>query len=421
MWRQGSTVSSSFAGSGITSSRASPAPSLRPFDRRFQSRLTPGSASPGLSPSLRAGSPSFLGGHSRNSSIASRFNDNIEYLGTLDEDSAPWDVVRWTKLKKVTAQLYSDAGRRNFGIPTCVTISATIAIGTDKGLILVFDYSQALKAIIGTGTKAVECGPVTALSVSADHTMIAGGHTNGHIFTWELTKPARPFMHIPPLPDYDLDNRKQDGHITGTSVLHLGFLGTRRTALASADDKGMAFSHLATRGLGKVARIVKTTRILGRYPGGGPVPERPRKPSTVLGFSVLPLGNAPERTDSMGLVAMLTPYLLVIVSTTPIAQTQYKAARPKEIGSDQALTGCLAWYPAVKKDPPSKTRLVYVWSNILTLLEVSIAESDDPEDANRPPNLEFKARSRFRCDEPIVAVQWMSRQVLPMSLLDGLD
>jgi hypothetical protein len=71
----------------------------------------------------------------------------------LDDRSAPWDIVRWTKLKKITAQLFSEAGKRSFGTPTCIAVSATIALGTTKGIILVFDYSQSLKSIIGQGTK----------------------------------------------------------------------------------------------------------------------------------------------------------------------------------------------------------------------------------------------------------------------------
>ncbi|KAI5798901.1 Golgi CORVET complex core vacuolar protein 8-domain-containing protein [Geopyxis carbonaria] len=413
----GSITSSSLAGSARFSPAFSPSPSLRPFDRRFQTRLTP--SSPSLSPSPRALSPSFLG-HSRNGSIGSRLD--VVGIDDLDDRSAPWEVVRWTKLTKITNQVFSEAGRRSHGNPTCIAISATIAVGTEKGLILVFDYSQVLKSIIGSGTKAIECGAVTALAVSADHTTIAGGHANGHIFTWELAKHTRPFLQIAPIPMYEMENRKADGHVEGVAVLHLGFLGTRHTALVSADDRGMAFSHLATRGLGAVGRMVKTTRILGRYPTDAGPTGRPRKPSSVLGLSFLPLGNSQERTDSMGLVAMLTPYLLVIVSTTPIAQTQYKTTRPKEVAVDSALSGCLAWYPAVKlkqkefqkskKPTSSKARLVYVWSNVLTLLELSIVDKDEPDDSNRPPTLEFRPKSRFRCDEAIVAVQWISRQII---------
>jgi hypothetical protein len=214
---------------------------------------------------------------------------------------------------------------------------------------------------------AVESGAVTSIAISADHQIVAGGHANGSIFTWETARAARPFLHIPSLEPSQMAHRTVDGHVPDVAIRHLGFLGTRHTALVSADDRGMAFSHLATRGMGAVGRSVKTTRILGRYPNDVPTTGKSRKPSTVLGFATLPLGNVERGTDSLGLTAMLTPYLLVIVSTTPIAQTQHKAARPKEVAAHSAMSGCLAWFPAVKlkvKDPNtgsemSKAKLVY--------------------------------------------------------------
>lgn len=412
---QGSAASS--IGGSALGSRYSPSPLLQPFDRRFQSRLHPAIAGP--SANSRALSPSLIGvPRSRTSSLGSKIG-NVGNGDGLDNLSAPWDVVRWTKLKKITSQFFSEGGKRSFGTPTCIMVSAAILIGTTKGIILAFDYSQTLKSIIGPGTQAVECGAITALAVSADHTTIAGGHANGFIFTWELVKPSRPFLRIVPLAPHQMENRKENGHIEGVSILHLGFLGIRRTALVSADDKGMAFSHLATRGLGAVARVVKTARLLGRYPADIPPTGRTRKPSSVLGMSVLPLGNSQESTDSMGLVAMLTPYLLVIISTTPIAQTQHKAVRHKEVASDSALSGCLSWYPAVKlkqntpsQPASSKAKLAYAWSNVLTVLELSVVEPGGPEDPNRPPTLEFRGQSRYSCDEAIVSIQWFSRQII---------
>lgn len=246
---------------------------------------------------------------------------------------------------------------------------------------------------------------------------VAGGHFNGSIFTWELAKAARPFLHIPSLDSSQLGNTTTDGHMPNVAVTHLGFLGTRHTALVSADDRGMAFSHLATRGLGAVARSVKSTRILGRYPNDSAPPGKPRKPSTVLAFSPLPLGNVESSTDGLGLTAMLTPYLLVIVSTTPIAQTQHKAARPKEVVAHGAMSGCLAWFPSVKlkvKDSTtgeliSKAKLVYCWSNVLTVLEIDEVEATAED---KPPALSFRPRSRWKAEEAIVAVQWLSRSVL---------
>ncbi|KAH8682254.1 Golgi CORVET complex core vacuolar protein 8-domain-containing protein [Xylariales sp. PMI_506] len=389
---------------------SSPTPSFRPFDRRFQSRISSPSL---LSP--RPSSPAYLTSHSRTASLSSQLLQHE--ASDTDTPSPPWEVVRWTRLKKLNGQAFSEAGKRNFGSPTCIAISASIVLGTSKGIILIFDYNQNLKMIIGPGTKAVESGAVTSIAISADHTTIAGGHANGNIYTWDTSRASRPFLSISHLDSTQLQNRTADGHVANVAVTHLGFLGTRHTALVSADDKGMAFSHLATRGTGSLGRTVKTVRILGRYPNAPPPAGKLLKPSTVLAFAPLPLGNVERATDSMGLTAMLTPYLLVIVSTTPVAQTQHKSARPKDVAPHSAMSGCLAWFPAVKLKVPdpvtgstmSKVKLVYCWSNVLTVLDV---EEIPSEDKDKPPGLRFKPRSRWRCEEAIVAVQWLSRSVL---------
>lgn len=182
----------------------------------------------------------------------------------------------------------------------------------------------------------------------------------------------------------------------------------------------MAFSHLATRGLGSVSRNVRTTRILGRYPDDTPSAVRQRKPSAVLAFSPLPLGNAEHASDTIGLVAMLTPYLLVIVSTTPIAQTQYKTSRPKEVAAHGAMSAALAWFPSIKlktqnsatSETSSRVKLVYCWSNILTILEVVEVEPSESSEKGAPPSLQFRPCSRWKSEETIVGLQWLSRSVL---------
>ncbi|EXJ88601.1 hypothetical protein A1O1_05531 [Capronia coronata CBS 617.96] len=388
--------------------RGSPSNVHRPFDARFQSRLSSAHLS-----QLRSNSPAFLGTHSRQSSVASF---GLHTPSEPDESTSPWDVIRWSKFKRITTQAFSEVGRRNFGSPTCLAVADQLVIGTSKGLVLVFDHHQNHKAIIGSGTKAAESGAVSSLAISADHTTIAVGHVTGHIFTWELARPSRPFLHVQPIDVSHAQARRADGHITGSAVLHVGFLGYRHTALVSADDKGLAFSHLATRGMGAVSRVVRTTRILGRYPEVVSRTSKPQKKSSVLAFSPLPLGNIEQRTDGLGLVAMLTPYLLVIVSTTPVAQTQHKAARPKEVAAHSAMTAALAWFPAIKLKTQGsevfKTKLVYAWSNILTVLEVHEAPVEDEADKGTPPELQFLARSRYEADESIVAVQWLNRSII---------
>ncbi|KAI0998849.1 hypothetical protein K3495_g9346 [Podosphaera aphanis] len=407
---QGSFVSS-IGGRSLPPSIASrsglgsPTPSLRRFDVRFQSRLS--------RTNLSASRLSASNVKTHVQDVIS--NEDRYHFENTGSPLPPWDIVRWTKLRKIGAQAFSEVGKRNFGTPTCFSVSSSIVLGTSKGIILIFDYHQNLKSVIGPGSKAVESGPLTSIAISADHLVVAGGHANGAIFTWEISRPARSFLHIPSLDSTQVTKRTLDGHMPNIAVRHLGFLGTRHTALVSADDHGMAFSHLATRGLGVVGRTVKTTRILGRYPNNISTNRKPRKPSTVLGFAPLPLGNVERYTDTLGLTAILTPHLLVIVSTTPVAQTQYKIAKLKDLSTQSSLSGCLAWFPAVKlnsSDPKnninfSKVKLIYCWSNILKVLEIEEIESPD-----RPQSLSFKSRNRWVAEESIVAVQWLSESVL---------
>lgn len=150
---QGSMLSS--PGSSVPASYSSLRPhrptSLQPFERRFSARLSP---SPSASPRA-VSSPIFLSAHSRQSSLSS----NLLFQPQQDEADAPqspWEVVRWTKLKKITGQVFSEVGKRNFGRPTCLAVAASLVVGTSKGYILVFDYQQVLKSIIGPGTKGMK-------------------------------------------------------------------------------------------------------------------------------------------------------------------------------------------------------------------------------------------------------------------------
>lgn len=94
--------------------------------------------------------PGFLSAHSRHASLSSNFI--FDHTDT-EPQTPPWEVVRWTKLSKLNSQAFSESGRRNFGSPTCLVVSASIVLGTSKGIILVFDYGQNLKMIIGPGTR----------------------------------------------------------------------------------------------------------------------------------------------------------------------------------------------------------------------------------------------------------------------------
>ena len=156
---------------------------------------------------------------------------------------------------------------------------------------------------------AAHSGSVTAVALSADHTVLLCGHSSGEVFTWDLSKPAQPHSHTPSLTPEQISASRRDGHINGTAILHVDFLGLRHGAFVTADETGMAFVHTLSRKL--VVASISTTRILGRYPervGSINRPVKSHKPSSVLGMGGLPLGSVKFITDEMQLVAMLSPY-----------------------------------------------------------------------------------------------------------------
>ncbi|KAJ8103911.1 Golgi CORVET complex core vacuolar protein 8-domain-containing protein [Lipomyces tetrasporus] len=402
-------------------------PPLRPFDLRFHSRLE----SPAYS--LRSSSPSPSLSQSRMSSISMAFDDALDNLPT--DDKLPWEVVRWTKLRKLSSQVYSETGKQQFGAPTCIAVAGTVAVGTAKGLILIFDYNQNLLTAIGSNTNLTEAGAVTAIGYSYDHTYIASGHEHGHIYIWHIKRPLAPRVHIEPFDPLRPDHQRHDGHVAGAKILHIGFLAKRHSVVASADDKGMAFYHVSQQNL--MGKQVRSTRLVGRYPSLGLRSEtqtRQRKATSVLGFALMPLGSSPHPVETRGLLALMTPHILVIISTSPTPQTQYKTGRPKTISDTMGLSGCLDWFPAISAKHVkgalngttngihnSNPRLAYCWSNMVTILDVAVgahAQEGSKENGANTPNapgmhhLEFTQVKKFIADEAVVSLRWLNSQII---------
>jgi hypothetical protein len=312
------------------------------------------------------------------------------------------DPIRWTKLRKISSQLFSERSATRYGEPTCLLANAIIAVGTARGYIMTFDYHQNLMAIIGTGTKSLRCGPVTALALSYDGTHMAAGHANGNIFTWELSKCSNYLIHINPLP---ADKKvRVDGHIEGSQIIHLGFIGNRHSALVSGDVHGMAFAHNATFTL--LGRLVQSHKLIGRYPQELQAAATPGdlKPTTL--FAMENLSHRTGDTD-IGLVAVITPNLLGLITLHPAPKTQFKTGRPKSVSMSTGLSGCLSWHKstALRAAP----LLAYCWSNVVTIVEVHAAQTYDLDVTLTPKNAK-----RFVGTESIVSVRWLSDKVLAL-------
>uniref|UniRef100_A0A8C2PQJ2 VPS8 subunit of CORVET complex n=1 Tax=Cyprinus carpio TaxID=7962 RepID=A0A8C2PQJ2_CYPCA len=116
-------------------------------------------------------------------------------------------VLRRNVLKGISAQMVSAADKVDAGLPTAITVSNVIAVGTSHGLALVFDQNQALRLCLGTTATGAEYGAVSALSINHDCTRLLCGFAKGQITMWDLANGK-------------LLRTMTDAHPPGTAILH---------------------------------------------------------------------------------------------------------------------------------------------------------------------------------------------------------
>ncbi|RHZ52600.1 hypothetical protein Glove_460g50 [Diversispora epigaea] len=360
---------------------------------------------------------------SRYSRSSSPSDLSLEDMG-IPASPEPWEAFKWNPLNKISEHLYSPSVSQNAGLVTVLAVSGIIAVGTTRSLIMVYDYAQNLKCLLGNTANAIEHGSVTALAISSDHTQIVSGHAQGHILIWDFQRPANPVRSILPISSAVAAGGRKEGHIRGSTILHVGFVGVRKNGIVSGDDNGMAFYH----NLYKVMMVnaTETARILGRYPHEISGTSKPKRPSTVFGLAPAPMGQSPHVSESFGLVAMLTPYKMIIVSTKPTVQPQYKFIKPRNVVSDsstqsKSISGCLAWFPAVNSESPiinTDPFLAFSWGSHLILIKITVAPPAFPEISTkrrkneRDVRLEYIKIGEWRAPNGIVGLQWLSSQIL---------
>lgn len=221
------------------------------------------------------------------------------------------------------------------GNPTVMAVaSGQIAVGTKQGKVGLFDRSRGW-----TGAISVE-GSVSALAISSDKTYLAIGTSTGHIYLYEMSKLHAPSRYVAPVTAQAVAAGRSEGHLQGSRILQLSFVGTRHTAIVSADEHGLSFYH----SLGKILGVSSndTLRILGRYPD---VFEATKK-STTLAMAALPLGMKEHQSDAHNFVALLTPSKLILVGLKPSARTWYRRLSPARDQAEESICGCLAWLPS---------------------------------------------------------------------------
>lgn len=152
---------------------------------------------------------------SRSSSIVSQHQPHL-YNSLVEKNGL---VCRQTQMKQISSQLITAIERSEAGLPTVLTVSNLIAVGTSRGLILLFDSHQALKLYITTEYKDA----ISALSLNNKCDRLLVGNSLGHIFMFDTLNGK-------------LLRKITEAHPLGNAILNLKF--TDDPTLACFSDSG---------------------------------------------------------------------------------------------------------------------------------------------------------------------------------------
>lgn len=395
-------------------------------------------------PSLHQNSETSTSPHSLKETVS---NERNEYSR---------DFVKWSALRHIVTNAKSSPDAAN-PVPTVLAVAGgLIAVGTRGGRSMVCDFAQ--QPIASCGHDGGNHGdPVTALAFSSDHSFLGVGHASGNIFLYDLSSPGRAARHVPPVPLSSVKAGKKEGHLSGSAIVHIGFIGLRHTAIVTADIKGLAFYHA----LGKILGVSSndTLRLLGKYPqyehedelGLGDTKKR----NTIFQLSPLPLGPRPHSADETSFIAMITPTKMVLVGLKPSPRTWYRKVNRAQPTEKQDIAApvneqpvqepsCLAWYPASTETDGKRRRqtnpiLAFSFGATLHLVRLKVKRVDQPPDPRNPRStngagagsgsnvvgeevdpVELTGENGIEEPDHIVALQWFSPDLLLLTTTSGL-
>jgi len=211
---------------------------LMAADRREQRQLLAGSkeivSALHLNYSKGRKMPSDGSSSSSSSSVESRYNN-----------------VKCIELETLSSQLMRNASYKQHGpgIATVVcTPSKFIAIGTSKGLILLFDYNQEIRQVIGSTVAHTSrsIAPVTCLSINNTGTTLVCGYESGEVALWDIAKGS-------------VLKRVTDLHTT--KIIRINFVRHVSDGLPNMSSSGSDFHVISADDKG-VVRTIHFSKVL---------------------------------------------------------------------------------------------------------------------------------------------------------------
>ncbi|KAL4164285.1 hypothetical protein KRP22_004152 [Phytophthora ramorum] len=301
-------------------------------------------------------------------------------------------VVKVEPMEAISRQLRKNIEFKEYGpgSPTVVAIhSKFIAIGTSKGLVIIFDHFQNIRQVLGNTNDADGDGPVTAVDVSPGSDYLVCGYQSGRIVLWDMIKGT---------------SLKAVSDAHENPVVSLRFLKDQKPVLVSVDTNGL----VNKLNFSKMMGMVYVVDVDPLYDGSA---------GKILSISVLPqsAGNAKISylTDQYCLAALSTETVTFIIAIEPEVRVIYRWARPDDIAPDDPVLPSLAF--AWISFPGSSRALAPVlargWGNRVQFLEV-VFPGGKNHSHGRHGFPTFDEHDQIESSSAVMAVQWLGDQVV---------
>jgi hypothetical protein len=314
----------------------------------------------------------------------------------------------------------------NYGLPTCLAFNSRfIAIGTQLGIVLVYDFFEVLRQQLGGGGSednwnAQKAGAVTSLDLSTNGDMIISGYTSGCVVLWDAIKGTvlRSIHDIHPSPITTVRfvaNLKAVTVDAGGLVNKVAFVKNILWSTYSTDIDCL---------LDGTAGQILSMNVLPPYAMVNPQ-LRPENLASVL--------------RGMNLIAVSSERSSFVVAVDPTVNVLHRWARPPQEDLNESKVDdherevhahmpCLAWGWALTSGGGNLVMPVLArgWGCCLQLLGVSFPTGDDTTNVEKGKNAPihwpaFGLHDEIDAKAPILALEWLSsRSVLYLTLSNEL-
>lgn len=312
---------------------------------------------------------------------------------TRNEEPIPRPFLNFSPLRKISAQCEA------YGSMSKICVSGgLIVIGFESGLTVVFDLLQRKRCTCASEDAYGDARhKVTALDLSYDASFLAVGHASGHIFLYDVFEPKEPSRHVPPINKHTLAAGLGEGHLPDVPILHLHFVGKRKTGFISADAHGMCFYHSLGRMLGMASN--DTLRVYGQYHGSLPI----------ISALSLPMGTNKHASDNYNFVALLLQDKMLLIGLQPSAKTWYRA-----VAKVPSETAAMAWFPTTCTDGRVQhPMLAFAFGSDVRVLHVrSVRVKKKPSDYPIPLAIMLSEESLPPAQGAIIGLHWVHRSLL---------